>query len=742
MGAASGDLQVSQLVQSVLRSAARTSLGPALESEVREFLKNGHDLPLILLAASRACERSVVGHAYPYELLGDPLALLKLDSLDTPEVADLHLHSGASSSLAGWISLSAGGPVDGSLASRIAIDQEGNRFAPGVLICGVRHHLAVAADSRSVGEGRTYRDFAEEIAAGSFWRTVRYVSDQYSTGEPSLDAQVTWQRLAAWGEPVGLRPRAAIQKLVDDVDPFDQGGYRAVLGLVSAVFLLTHFLSSDPGEGLPSFVDRFARTSELRKYLRLSSSRAGEDPAGLEDFAIEMIASGTDRVLPDRAVVGAELRKTITGGANATVGQLTQDVLSDLRQHVEAFRRSRAVASAPRHLAMPATFLRLGRKSSDGFRYDLKMQWRLCHAIVEATSRAEVEEAIAGIDVVGNELAQPNWVFVPILRELKSLRPHLTIMCHAGESFLWPLQGIRSVGELVIPNVVVDRIGHALALDPLIGDLIVGDELPVPTRIAAIEDLCWLVVAGVMEVEARTLLQNVCIEAGLSTLRVGPDALVEAWLDRRDFAGFRTRLGVVGPHAHPDPMPMLRGMSAAPPSLIAFWCLTHATQAPSLDLPLSSRLARDFHDLAEAARGDAASKVTKAIADHGVVLEGCPTSNMRLAGIPRAKYLPYKSWVEDHELRVTINSDDPLIFGANVRDELRIVSRAFTSSIANRLAATSVEEAKRSVRPRGVDDFRRLADELGRVDSAEPVGRHAGAPGRSRVQPRSTDASG
>lgn len=61
--------------------------------------------------------------------------------------------------------------------------------------------------------------------------------------------------------------------------------------------------------------------------------------------------------------------------------------------------------------------------------------------------------------------------------------------------------GIRSVGELVRPNRVVDHIGHALSLDPLCADLITGPSQPRYDARSVMDDLCWLSSVGLASSE-------------------------------------------------------------------------------------------------------------------------------------------------------------------------------------------------------------------------------------------------
>ena len=62
--------------------------------------------------------------------------------------------------------------------------------------------------------------------------------------------------------------------------------------------------------------------------------------------------------------------------------------------------------------------------------------------------------------------------------------------------------------------------------------------------------------------------------------------------------------------------------------------------------------------------------------DDGVVLEVCPSSNICLMVFPdlASHSLPL---LVDEGVKVTINSDDPAMFGTTLTDEYTIISEAF-----------------------------------------------------------------
>ncbi len=80
------------------------------------------------------------------------------------------------------------------------------------------------------------------------------------------------------------------------------------------------------------------------------------------------------------------------------------------------------------------------------------------------------------------------------------------------------------------------------------------------------------------------------------------------------------------------------------------------------------------------------------LADRGICLDVCPTSNVLLAVVPSLEAHPLPQLLAAG-VRVSINADDPLLFGPGLLEEYELVRRAFGLSDLEmaRIAATSVE---------------------------------------------------
>lgn len=121
------------------------------------------------------------------------------------------------------------------------------------------------------------------------------------------------------------------------------------------------------------------------------------------------------------------------------------------------------------------------------------------------------------------------------------------------------------------------------------------------------------------------------------------------------------------------------------------------------------------------------------LAEQRIALEVCPTSNVRLGVCPSYAAHPLRRLV-DAGCRVTINSDDPVLFGTTLTDEYRhaIVDCGLTVAEVEQTVLTAVTasylpaEEKQAMRQSFLADFARLRAERDRLDrhaSPTPEGR-------------------
>jgi adenosine deaminase len=115
-------------------------------------------------------------------------------------------------------------------------------------------------------------------------------------------------------------------------------------------------------------------------------------------------------------------------------------------------------------------------------------------------------------------------------------------------------------------------------------------------------------------------------------------------------------------------------------------------------------------------------ELVRRLADEGVPLEVCPTSNVRTGVVGQIEDHPWPSLV-DAGLEVTVNSDDPTMFGSDLVGEIRVLRDVFGLD-RDDLAVLTRRALAHSFAP---DDVRariegELADWLAAPMSAEPTG--------------------
>jgi adenosine deaminase len=110
-------------------------------------------------------------------------------------------------------------------------------------------------------------------------------------------------------------------------------------------------------------------------------------------------------------------------------------------------------------------------------------------------------------------------------------------------------------------------------------------------------------------------------------------------------------------------------------------------------------------------------EVIALVKDRGIVLEVCPTSNLKLGIYPSYRAHPLKTLLEAG-CRVTINSDDPVLFSSNLVDEYRhavvdcgLSIEQLKSAILTASKASYLEESKKQSLEREIrDQFSRLEE--------------------------------
>ncbi|MGC4845594.1 hypothetical protein ACLQ3F_00015 [Micromonospora sp. DT15] len=598
-------------------------------------------------------------------------------------IADPHLHSGAALSLRRFCSLLVSGsgslkPTDEGIYSA---DARGRRFEVGTLVHAIRHQLQFLAVRPSA---RYRQTFFKELNDGSFWKLAR-------TAALSDEPDEFVRRLYINDGPVD--PEIAFAWLAREIPLCNP----AVIPIISALCLVNHELRSMPNDNLSRFVDRFDQMGFLRDST-LANGRA------------EIVARACEVVMPSNAVVAAEFRKTVAVDRNG--GSPENKLRLSLLDHLDGFVRYSTTTGRSPRLSMPVTFLR--QRANDGVpnsdellsHYRLRAIWAVYAGIVNfSDTYPSMASYITAIDVVGNEISTSNWPFVTLYNDALA-RPslqHMALTAHAGEFFRWRMEGLRSIGQLLLPNAVVSRIGHALALD---------DELPVPvfrgslTARDLVEDLCWLFHAGVHVSTVEAQLSHVLKLTNLESYGVATSHILDAWLARRSLTGLAAQ-ALVGSDVRssndwPEEGLPLSAFSTRPDRR-ALLSLIYKGPGPlgRLDAQIdsvSNKVVRGYLDWSDEIGNEVSQLLAERLRQRSIVVESCPTSNVTLSEIASFDQHPISRFVA-RDLAVSISSDDPMIFGTDVLEEANLVGIHFGDAVRRSVSETSLRSCCPQSRP-------------------------------------------
>ena len=609
---------------------------------------------------------------FPWDVLNDTSRVgLPVGAL--PDLADSHLHSGAAIDLRGFcrVLVGASRETPDVPAEIWSHDARGTRFSLKVVVHAVRHFLQHAADDDP--QRRAGRRFHRAIVTGQYWWAVRAAALDPTANEPFI--QDLWVND---GPAHADRGAAFTKDLVLTLKP-DSVPFVAALALVS------HSLRSHDAEGLRRFVDRFDQMGLLRD-------------TALNEARADVVAESCRHVLGHDSVIAAEFRKTIVpqrgaAGSSEKLRRSIKDHLSGFLAFAEGHVR------APR-LSMPVTF---GREMPNGVPapdelvtcYRLRSLWSVYATLIEfRRDHPSTGGFLTGVDVVGYEMWTSNWPFVVLFQDMVS-QPALdgvSRAAHAGEFFRWRMQGLRSIGELILPNCVVERIGHALALDQDVAPYMEAGEILFRD---VVEDLCWLHAAGVERATVDNLLDRVTHETRLALYGIGPSELLHAWASRRSLSGLADE-GLVGGDVRsstdwPAETIPASQFELSPPHRRALLALVYRGSGPLNLLDSDAgQLGHDYLAWSDGVCSSVADLLAGAMVKSGVVVECCPTSNVSLSHMTSIGDHPIGRFVDDRKLLVSLNSDDPLIFGSSIAGEALQVQAYFGDDVLQSVSATSV----------------------------------------------------
>lgn len=641
------------------------------ERDIEEHIRRvDFDLGKLLMWLMGLDQSAVAGDIswMPWSILYEP-DLSPQDTYVGPALADSHLHSGAALDDLQFLRLlvASTGAVPADPPTLRVKDPGGVEYDLKILVHGLRHYIR----SLTLPGG-----LVETWGGGSaYWGRVRLLL----SGTPLYEEDISDLWTNHGPSDPDRAVRAVRSALADCSHPCQ-------VSLASALILLAHAVRSRESETLGTFVDRFELVGGLRDSA-LDASRA------------RVIERSCWNVYSSASVQAAEFRKTVTV-ARRPFGR--QPIISKpLTDHLEGCGLFRLETGRRVKFSMPLSFVRdleNGAPASD----ELISHYRWTDVCAVAsgivafvTEHPEAAPFIGGLDVVGNELNTSNWPFVVLYREMRA-RCSIPVggySAHAGEFFRHRLQGLRSIGELVLPDCVVRRLGHGLALSETTRTL---TDSPRLTHREVLEDLLWLIAAELEEVDARLWLDLLLSDSRAKEMVPIAEDWVTAWRLRRSWAGLHS-VGLVGsdPFASLDwpaerlMLRELRNSTSGPRRALIMLIYRGVGASNYLDAPVGNDFRSQYLSWAEGIAPNVSDALIRAVKAEGVIVESCPTSNLRLSSMRGYEDHPLPQLL-GAGLSVTLNSDDPLMFGTNIVREARIVRHYFGEDCLNEVAETSV----------------------------------------------------
>jgi hypothetical protein len=254
------------------------------------------------------------------------------------------------------------------------------------------------------------------------------------------------------------------------------------------------------------------------------------------------------------------------------------------------------------------------------------------------------------------------------MRDLHRVMPHprpaLTV--HAGEDFADPLEGLFQIW-VAIESCGLEAgegIGHALALAaPSNTERARGEWERSEKELSRLQhwgSLVWLRLATLRsgigpEFAAWTILGELIRAADASLYGPGrSEDMIDACFERL-YLSDEERLGALTKE---------------------HWCA-----AMSSSEMVYARKRAALYPLVEAVRGQLQDKIIR----HGIVIEGNPSSNIRVSGVATLAELPTIALLEQASkgLHVSINTDNPGTFAASIRNEFAVLLQAGRDRGAN-----------------------------------------------------------
>lgn len=633
------------------------------------------------------------------DLIGRPPVVEELRRQQDTGLCDNHLHSGAADEL---------GELLNRLVPRVASEDEprklcdavGNLRTSGDLnmgppLLGLTAACLLLDDVEDPNETT-----AKRLAGEIWWRHISMAALQARQIDASDFRQLRdpVQKLAVvQGKAPQLETLYATLGEVALGEGVSAARQQAAKRGLISLAVLYGLVSIPHSSSLGTFVPRFRVMRALRGLF-------GDDPGRLTSAVSSMYVHDN--------VTAVELRKSIVPTSRRTVSvPCVRDAIKlDIEDH--AWSAIAACNKAERPdlvMRMPLTFTRRDVKPVDlaaeaddyaAFRDPVGETLAVADGIVQATAASPEERFVGAVDVVGDEKLVPNWLYALAFQRIAGADGcELEFACHAGEYFADRLEGLRRIGEVALFRpAAVRRIGHCLALgtDKGVASHAVDDVAGV-----LLENAIWALLVlenrgasglgvttrkkdaptALLGKLKRTIQQIAHYVFGFDA---GIGAVRRWYLDRFDTATMARWLPDLLDSAHdstmwprgarrhmlPQPAGPLDGMLAATVYDMPVEVGTDGgVKRIRYDrmTPLPEKLLKDTHDLLATVEDAAFETLLQWLKTEAIVIESCPSSNAALVDLPITEH-PIWRFHED-ELRCSVNTDDPALFGASLGEE-------------------------------------------------------------------------
>ena len=582
------------------------------------------------------------------------------------------------------------------------------------------------------------------VKDGTFWSLMRdivegkltplqaekvqetFLHQIYETQWRQLDDRTLTHALERWQTSPETAPSTLIKNLISlgvgDTTSDATGKdwrYTFAVNTVRAAVRLFWKVPFVPGEGFTRFQSQTACASALRKTILTGFER--NLPNSGETFAIaSSLRQASKRYPAPYTFSGLELRREIDP---LLPDEMRLDILDGILKRWRAaddFLTNETLSfCSPLSLQRPRDDWLAS--VSDAVRQDVPVtRWQQVVYTAQAvtsinTIREEIgaclfDHAVGAIDVSGVELGHATWPYVAAINWLLDRGARLDFTAHAGESFDDGFTGLRTIGQLFLGPHDPTRIGHASALNDQMRRKVArqhplrGIHDPNRQRIDdLLQNLCYfLTVAD--KIPGVTTKGVDCARKALTELTcpgVGHPIDVDNWVEafrllhQPAFLSWAFQAGTEERSRWQESTAAmswvarcdLSGPTRVAAEIFTWGRVVSRDDAGSLpkvfDTGLTEEADARYAEVLLRWEPNVACYLRNLVAEKGIEIECCPTSNLALAGI--RDYENHQLWdfAACGDVRFSINSDDPLVFGGFAGDELTILNACFNSYSSN-----------------------------------------------------------